>query len=361
MKSVLDLVTRSSVDGDNKSDVDFMFEVLEFWLCDKNSDEFAANYPDIAACGACDDMFACTPTEYDREIGNYALDFYKRFKQAAGKTMKSILISCSARLSVFAIKSVLEKTSRDELELDKIGDRKTALFLVIDDMKTTYNFLVTIMYSQMFTLLAEKVYNMPKKRLKYHVRFMLDEFANCGRIPDFEQIITVIRSRGMSAFVVVQAISQIKSLYKESAGTIIGACDSHLFLGSQEWETVEWFSKVLGKETIDTTTSSTSKGTNSGSFSENRQRTGRELMTPDELLMLDGRKCVLKIRGVKPFLSNKNDPKQHRRYLETSYKTGKRYDVKAAVKRRAGRIMRQRKSDNFETYAVEITDKGADE
>jgi len=350
INSVLELVTQSAVDGDNKSDVDIMFEVLEFWISGKTYKDFKVAYPEIALCGAFDEHFNSSPTEWQKKIGNYGIGFYKRFKQAAGKTMKSILISCSARLSPFATEGVAEKISRDELELDKLSDRKTALFIIIDDMSSTYNFLVTIMYSQLFTILSEKAYRRKNNRLKYHVRFLLDEFANCGRIPDFEKIIAVIRSRGISACVVLQALSQLKAIYKENSGTIIANCDSILFLGSQEWETVEWFSKVLGKETIDNRTYSTSKGSNSGSHSVNQQRMGKDLMSPDELLMLDGNKCVLKIRGVKPFLSMKNDPTEHKRYEQLSYKTGLKYDIKRAIEIESERLLIQRKKEEYPAY-----------
>lgn len=328
IKAVLDLVVMSQTDGD-KSVVDIMFEILEMWVDGKEFKNIKVTFPPAEKL---EDVLKSKPTEYEKETGKYAVENYKLFKLGAKKTVQSILISCAVRLKPFGTKSVAEITSRDDLELDKLGDRKTALFIIIDDMKTTYNFLAAIMYSQMFDLLSQKAYKRQSKRLKIHVRFLLDEFANCGQIPNFQNIITVIRSRGMSACVILQAISQLKSIYKDDAETIISGCDSKLFLGSGEMPTLEWFSKMLGKETIDTLNTSLSRGA-SESFGTNNQKTGKELMTVDELSLLDGEKCILLLRGVKPFLSMKFKATDHERFQLLSYTDGKNvFDAKKAVK-----------------------------
>jgi type IV secretion system protein VirD4 len=350
IKSVLDLVTMSSAD-DGKNAVDIMFDIMEMWLEGKPYLELKTAFPEYIDENDAGKL-SSPPTAHQKKTGRYALDNYTRLKQSAKKTMQSILISCSARLSAFDVEGVVKITSRDEMELDKIGDRLTAMFIIIDDMKTTYNFLVAILYSQMFELLCEKAYKLPGKRLKHHVRCLLDEFGNIGQIHNFEKVISVIRSRGISACVIVQALSQIKAIYKDTgADTVISNCDSILFLGSSEMPTLEWMSKMLGKETIDMQSTSVSKGTTQGSYSRNQQKHGKELMSVDELRLLDGDKCVLLIRGVKPFLSMKFNTMKHKRYGLLSYsKERKDYDIRRAVKDAHNCRARFRKSETFSLF-----------
>jgi len=301
------------------SKTEILFMAMEDWLNGKPT----AKYKGL--------NFTKPATEDEKEIGKYALDNYKRFKQGAGKTMKGILISCSVRLGVFDSKAVKEIVSRDDLELDKIGDELTAFFIIVDDSDTTYNFLAAIMYAQLFKLLFKRAYYMPDGKLKYHVRFYLDEFANCGRIPDFERKISVFRSRNISCCIILQALSQLQSLYKDDSKTIMENCDSTLFLGGSELSTLEYFSKMLGKETIDTRNFSHSKG-GAGSYTKSEQKTGRELMSPDELRLMDGRKCILFIRGVKPFFSMKFDLTKHKNYYRLGNdKNGKMFDTKKYI------------------------------
>jgi len=346
IKAVLDLVIMSQSDSE-KSNVDIMFEIFEMWFDGK---EFKNIVITCEPAKKIEEVLKSKPSAFQSEIGKYAIENYKLFKLGAKKTVQSILISCAARLKPFGTKYVAEITSRDDLELDKLGDRKTALFIIIDDIKTTYNFLVAIMYSQMFDLLSRKAYKRQSKRLKYHVRFLLDEFANCGQIPNFQNIITVIRSRGMSACVILQAISQLKSIYKDDAETIISGCDSKLFLGSTEMPTLEWFSKMLGKETIDTLNTSLSRGS-SESFGTNNQKTGKELMTVDELSLLDGEKCILLLRGVKPFLSMKYKATDHERYRLLSYTNKKNeFNSKKTLKKVNERLADTKKDDGYSLF-----------
>ena len=244
---------------------------------------------------------------------SFAVRQYKLYKLAAGKTAKSILISCGARLAPFDIQEVRDATMYDELELDKLGDRKTALFLIMSDTDSTFNFLISMVYTQLFNLLCEKADDVYGGRLPVHVRCLLDEFANIGQIPNFERLIATIRSREISACIVLQAQSQLKAIYKDSADTIVGNCDTLLFLGGKEKMTLKEMEELLGKETIDTFNTGESRG-REVSHSLNYQKLGKSLMTMDELAVMDGGKCILQLRGVRPFLSEKYDITKHPNY-----------------------------------------------
>jgi len=244
---------------------------------------------------------------------HFAVRQYKKYKLAAGKTAKSILISCGARLAPFDIKEVRELTSYDEMELDTLGDRKTALFVIISDTDDTFNFLVAMLYSQLFNLLCDKADDVYGGRLPVHVRCLLDEFSNIGQIPKFEKLIATMRSREISACIVLQAQSQLKAIYKDNMDTIIGNCDSTLFLGGKEKTTLKDLSEVLGKETIDLFNESDTRGTQR-SYGINYQKLGKDLMSMDEISVMDGGQCILQLRGVRPFLSAKYDITQHPNY-----------------------------------------------
>ena len=264
-----------------------------------------------------------------RDPDHFAVRQYEKFKLAAGKTAKSILISCGARLAPFDIKELREIMEYDELELDTLGDRKTALFLIMSDTDTTFNFVLAILQTQLFNLLCEKADDYYGGRLKVHVRFLLDEFANIGQIPNFDKLIATIRSREISASIILQTQSQLKTIYREAADTIIGNCDSTLFLGGKERTTLKEISAMLGKETIDLYNTSESRGT-SKSMGINYQKTGKSLMTEDELAVMDGSKCILQLRGVRPFFSDKFDIKQHPRYKYLAEADSKnKFDVTA--------------------------------
>ena len=262
-----------------------------------------------------------------KEPSHFAVKQYKKYKLAAGKTAKSILISCGARLAPFDIRELRELMSEDELELDKIGDRKTALFVIISDTDDTFNFVVSIMYSQLFNLLCDKADDVYGGRLPVHVRCLLDEFANIGLIPKFEKLIATIRSREISASIILQAQSQLKAIYKDHADTIVGNCDSTLFLGGKEKTTVKELSETLGKETIDLYNTSETRS-NQKSFGLNYQKTGKELMSQDEITVMDGGKCIYQLRGVRPFLSDKFDITKHKNYkLLEDYDKRNLFDV----------------------------------
>ena len=239
-----------------------------------------------------------------RDPNHFAVREYRRFKLAAGKTMKSVLISCGARLAPFDIQEVRDITMYDELQLDELGDRKTALFLVMSDTDGTFNFLISMIYSQLFNLLCEKADDVYGGRLPVHVRCLIDEAANIGQIPNLEKLVATIRSREISCCLVLQARSQLKAIYKDNAETIIGNMDSRIFLGGTEPTTLKELSTALGKETIDMFNTSDTRGT-SQSFGMNYQKLGKELMSVDELEVMDGGKCILQLRGVRPFLSDK--------------------------------------------------------
>ncbi|WP_054251340.1 VirD4-like conjugal transfer protein, CD1115 family [Neofamilia massiliensis] len=262
-----------------------------------------------------------------KDPSHFAVKQYKKYKLAAGKTAKSILISCGARLAPFDIRELRELMSEDELELDKIGDRKTALFVIISDTDDTFNFVVSIMYSQLFNLLCDKADDVYGGRLPVHVRCLLDEFANIGLIPKFEKLIATIRSREISASIILQAQSQLKAIYKDHADTIVGNCDSTLFLGGKEKTTVKELSETLGKETIDLYNTSETRS-NQKSFGLNYQKTGKELMSQDEITVMDGGKCIYQLRGVRPFLSDKFDITKHKNYkLLEDYDKKNLFDV----------------------------------
>ena len=250
---------------------------------------------------------------------------YKLYKLAAGKTMKSILISCGARLAPFDIQEIRDATMYDELELDKLGDRKTALFLIMSDTDSTFNFLISMVYTQLFNLLCDKADDQYGGKLPVHVRCLIDECANIGQIPNLEKLVATIRSREISACLVLQARSQLKAIYKDNADTIVGNMDSQIFLGGSEPTTLKDLSEILGKETIDAFNTSDTRG-NSPSYGTTFQKMGHELLSRDELAVLDGGKCILQLRGVRPFLSDKYDLTQH-----PSYKLTSDYDPKNAL------------------------------
>ena len=265
---------------------------------------------------------------------HFAVRQYKKYKLAAGKTAKSILISCGARLAVFDIQELREITAYDELELDTIGDRKTALFLIMSDTDATFNFLISMIYTQLFNLLCEKADDVYGGRLPVHVRCLIDEAANIGQIPNLEKLVATIRSREISACLVLQARSQLKAIYKDNADTIIGNMDSQVFLGGSEPTTLKELAEALGKETIDTFNTSDTRG-NSPSYGMNYQKLGKELMSRDELAVMNGSKCVLQLRGVRPFLSNKYDITQHPNYKYTSdYDKKYTFDIEKYLNRR---------------------------
>lgn len=269
-----------------------------------------------------------------KEPTHFAVKQYKKYKLAAGKTAKSILISCGARLAPFDIQELRDLMSEDELELDTLGDRKTALFVIISDTDDTFNFVVSIMYSQLFNLLCDKADDVYGGRLPVHVRCLLDEFANIGLIPKFEKLIATIRSREISASIILQAQSQLKAIYKDNADTIVGNCDSTLFLGGKEKTTLKELSETLGKETIDLYNTSETRS-NQKSFGLNYQKTGKELMSQDEITVMDGGKCIFQLRGVRPFLSDKFDITKHKNYkLLEDYDKKNLFDIESYMKRK---------------------------
>ena len=275
---------------------------------------------------------------------HFAVRQYKKYKLAAGKTAKSILISCGARLAVFDIQELREITAYDELELDTIGDRKTALFLIMSDTDATFNFLISMIYTQLFNLLCEKADDVYGGRLPVHVRCLIDEAANIGQIPNLEKLVATIRSREISACLVLQARSQLKAIYKDNADTIIGNMDSQIFLGGSEPTTLKELAEALGKETIDTFNTSDTRG-NSPSYGTSYQKLGKELMSRDELAVMNGSKCVLQLRGVRPFLSDKYDITQHPNYKYTSdYDKKYTFDIGKYLNRR----MRLKADDEYD-------------
>lgn len=268
----------------------------------------------------------------EREPDHFAVKQYKKYKLAAGKTAKSILISCGARLAPFDIKELRDLTSYDELELDMLGDKKTALFVIISDTDDTFNFIVSIMYTQLFNLLCDRADDVYNGRLPIHVRCLLDEFANIGQIPKFEKLIATIRSREISASIILQSKSQLKAIYKDNADTIEGNCDTTLFLGGKEKTTLKELAEVLGKETIDLYNTSDTRGT-SQSYGLNYQKTGKELMSQDEIAVMDGGKCIMQLRGVRPFFSDKFDITKHKQYhLLSDYDEKNTFDIEKYVK-----------------------------
>ncbi|EOS38939.1 type IV secretion system protein VirD4 [Lachnospiraceae bacterium M18-1] len=295
---------------------------------------------------AVDELFE----ELEREKPeHFAVRQYKKYKLAAGKTAKSILISCGARLAPFDIAELRELTSYDEMELDMIGDQRTAMFIIISDTDDTFNFVVAIMYTQLFNLLCDRADDVHGGRLPYHVRLLLDEFSNIGQIPKFDKLIATIRSREISASIILQSQSQLKTIYKDAAETILGNCDTMLFLGGKEGSTLKEISENLGKETIDLYNTSDTRG-QSRSYGLNYQKTGKELMSRDELAVMDGNKCILQLRGVRPFLSDKFDITRHKRYKELSdYDKKNAFDVEAYMKHQ----LKIRMREEFDLYEVD--------
>jgi type IV secretion system protein VirD4 len=282
----------------------------------------------------------------EKDPEHFAVRQYSKFKLAAGKTLKSILVSCGARLAPFDIAEIRDLTRYDELEIDTIGDKKTVLFIIISDTDDSFNFLVSMCYTQLFNLLCEKADDVYGGRLPVHVRCLCDEAANIGQIPRLERLMATIRSREISACLVLQAQSQLRALYKDNADTIIGNCDSAIFLGGKEKQTLEDWSKLLGKETIDTYSNSETKG-NSPSFGKNYQKLGKELMTVDELAVMDGNMCILQFRGVRPFLSRKYDITKHPLYRQLAdHDRRNEFDVRKYLSTR----LRIRADDEFEVY-----------
>ena len=278
-----------------------------------------------------------------KEPTHFAVKQYKKYKLAAGKTAKSILISCGARLAPFDIQELRDLMKEDELELDTLGDRKTALFVIISDTDDTFNFVVSIMYSQLFNLLCDKADDEYGGRLPVHVRCLLDEFANIGLIPKFEKLIATIRSREISASIILQAQSQLKAIYKDNADTIVGNCDSTLFFGGKEKTTLKELSETLGKETIDLYNTSETRS-NANSYGLNYQKTGKELMSQDEITVMDGSKCIFQLRGVRPFLSDKFDITKHKNYkLLEDYDKKNVFDIESYMKRK-GKVKLNRES-----------------
>lgn len=262
-----------------------------------------------------------------KDAEHFALKQYKKYKLAAGKTAKSILISCGARLAPFDIKELRELMRYDELELEMLGDRKTALFVIISDTDDTFNFVVSIMYTQLFNLLCDRADDVYDGRLPIHVRLLLDEFANIGQIPKFEKLIATIRSREISASIILQSKSQLKAIYKDNADTIEGNCDTTIFLGGKEKTTLKDMAEILGKETIDLYNTSDTRGAQR-SYGLNYQKTGKELMSQDEIAVMDGGKCIMQLRGVRPFFSNKYDICKHKNYRYLSdYDKKHRFDI----------------------------------
>ena len=270
----------------------------------------------------------------EREPEHFAVKQYKKYKLAAGKTAKSILISCGARLAPFDIAELREIMSYDELELDTLGEKKTALFVIISDTDATFNFGVSIMYSQLFNLLCDRADDVYNGRLPIHVRCLLDEFANIGQIPQFEKLIATIRSREISASIILQSKSQLKAIYKDNADTIEGNCDTTIFLGGKEKTTLKDMAEILGKETIDLYNTSDTRGTTQ-SYGLNYQKTGKELMSQDEIAVMDGGKCIMQLRGVRPFFSNKYDITKHKQYkLLSDYDKKNTFDIEKFLSKR---------------------------
>ena len=353
-ETLIDMINASECREDDeefKNAIDLEFEIVECWL---NGTEHSD--PEVMADYA--DLFETEPDAEQRRLGAFALKQFKAYKLAAGKTAKSILISCSTRLAPFAIDEVLEITSYDELHLDKLGDELSALFIIISDTDATFNFLVAIMYSQLFNLLCTKADNSPGGKLDYHVRCLLDEFANIGEIPQFEKLIATIRSREISASIILQAKSQLKAIYKDNADTIEGNCDTMLFLGGKEKSTLKEISESLGKETIDSFNTSTNRG-QSESYGMNYQKLGKELKSQDELAVMDGGKCILQLRGVRPFFSDKFDITRHKQYpmlLDDNPEMG--FNIEKYVSDQKAMRLRLSRQEKFTGYGVDMTAAG---
>ncbi len=320
LRSEKDILNRED-DEDFKNPVDLMFERLE-----------------------------------EKDPEHFAVKQYKKYKLAAGKTAKSILISCGARLAPFDIRELRELMETDEMELDTLGDRKTALFVIISDTDDTFNFVVSILYTQLFNLLCDKADDVYGGRLPVHVRCLLDEFANIGQIPKFEKLIATIRSREISASIILQSQSQLKAIYKDNADTIVGNCDTTLFLGGKEKTTLKEISEILGKETIDSFNTSETRGREL-SHGLNYQKLGKELMTQDEIAVMDGGKCILQLRGVRPFFSDKFDITKHPKYKYLSDADPKNaFDMEKHIKRRPAIV---KPDEVFDYYEIDVQEDAA--
>ena len=350
-ETLIDFVNASECHEDNetfKNAIDWAFYYLEKWIekdweKDEKFAEQNANYSDLIDIEV---------EPWRASLGRFAVRQYKAYKLAAGKTAKSILISCATRLAPFSIDRILEITSYDEMHLDTVGDELTALFIIVSDTDDTFNFLVAMMYTQLFNLLCTKADNNPdgSGRLKYPVRCLIDEFANIKQIPQFEKIISVIRSRGISASIILQTKSQLKSLYKDNAETIEGNCDSLLFLGGKEKTTLKDISESLGKETIYMFNTSRSRGTQE-SYGVNYQKLGKELKSQDELAVMDNSLCILQIRGLHPFLSKKFDITKHKNYkMLFDYAKQNYFDVAKFVAHRNNRSALINKNSVYTEY-----------
>ena len=292
----------------------------------------------------------------EKDPEHFAVRQYKKFLLSAGKTRASILVSCGARLAPFDIKELRELMETDEMELDTIGDRKTALFVIISDTDDTFNFVVSILYTQLFNLLCDKADDIYNGRLPVHVRCLLDEFANIGQIPKFEKLIATIRSREISASIILQSQSQLKAIYKDNADTIVGNCDTTLFLGGKEKNTLKEMSELLGKETIDSFNTSENRG-REVSHGLNYQKLGKELMTQDEIAVMDGGKCILQLRGVRPFFSDKYDITKHPKYKYLSDADPQNaFDVEKYRKRRPAI---PKPDEVFDYYELDLSDMDA--
>ena len=289
----------------------------------------------------------------EKEPDHFAVKQYKKYKLAAGKTAKSILISCGARLAPFDIKELRDLMEYDDLELDTLGDRKTALFLIMSDTDTTFNFVIAMLQSQLFNLLCDKADDEYGGRLPVHVRCLLDEFANIGQIPKFEKLIATIRSREISASIILQSQSQLKAIYKDNADTIVGNCDTTLFLGGKEKTTLKEMSEILGKETIDSFNTSENRG-REVSHGLNYQKLGKQLMTEDEIAVMDGGKCILQLRGVRPFFSDKYDITKHPNYKYLSdYDKNNTFDMEKHLRRRPALV---KPDEVFDYYEISESD-----
>lgn len=350
-ETLIDFVNASECREDDesfKNAIDWAFYYLEKWIekdweKDEKFAEQNANYSDLIDIEV---------EPWRASLGRFAVRQYKAYKLAAGKTAKSILISCATRLAPFSIDRILEITSYDEMHLDTVGDELTALFIIVSDTDDTFNFLVAMMYTQLFNLLCTKADNNPdgSGRLKYPVRCLIDEFANIKQIPQFEKIISVIRSRGISASIILQTKSQLKSLYKDNAETIEGSCDSLLFLGGKEKTTLKDISESLGKETIYMFNTSRSRGTQE-SYGVNYQKLGKELKSQDELAVMDNSLCILQIRGLHPFLSKKFDITKHKNYkMLFDYAKQNYFDVAKFVAHRNNRSALINKNSVYTEY-----------
>ena len=342
-KDILKLVTAliANTKGEGKAGDDFWVKVQV-----REDDEDFRN--------EIDDLFDDLA---QRKPGHFAVRQYQKYKMASGKTAKSILVSCGARLAVFDIGELREITSYDELSLNTIGDKRTALFLIMSDTDASFNFLISLAYSQLFNLLCEKADDEYGGRLPVHVRCLIDEFANIGQIPNFEKLIATIRSREISASIILQAQSQLKSIYKDNADTITRNCDTLLFLGGKEKTTLKEMEELLGKETIDTYNTGESRG-REVSHSLNYQKLGKSLMSVDELAVMDGGKCILQLRGVRPFLSDKYDITSHPNYKYLSDSNKKNaFDIEKYLSRQ----LKLRLEEEYEAFEVSISDNPQDD